>query len=490
MLGMRLDVSQKQGQKQTQTLKMSPQMIQTISILSMPSAELREFIYKEAENNPALEIVRDVTQEPNITPVHRQNTAQRAEKPASDSAQSDAFQAFLESRPMRVNTLQNHLLEQLALLNIGEPERALAEKIIGNLDKHGFFVDAPETLIDAKNRSETPALLKKSLKIVRRLEPAGIACADVYESLFLQAKAAGSAPPLALFLLDGRLEILESVKFPSIQKKIAARIAADPKAAARYGLPAKCTAQDIEDALDFIRQLDPFPARAFDAEPTVYISPDVYVLKAAADDEDAPKEARFKIVFSRDKLPDISLSPVFKEIAETARRKNSADTGFVKAHIKEAQRFLDAVIQREQTIVKAAEAIVRAQIPFFEKGPRFLLPLRMKDIAELINVHEATVSRIANGKYLQCEWGLFEIRYFFSNQVSASSPQLKSKESVKQELLAILKDYQERAKKNRAPKKLTDEELTLKLKERGISIARRTVAKYRAELNIQSSFDR
>ena len=486
MPGMRLDVSQRQ--KQTQALKMSAQMIQTISILSMPSAELSEFIYKEAEKNPALEVTRDVTQGPNVAPVQRQTTTRVVQKASGNSAESDAFQAFLESRPTRGSTLQNHLLEQLSLLKIAESERALAEKIIGSLDNHGFFLEPPEKLLDERNPKETSALLKKALKIVRRLEPAGVACADVCESLFLQAQAAGSAPPLALFLLDGRLEILESVKLSSIQKKIAAQLAADPKAPARYGLAAKCSAQDIEDALDFIRQLDPFPARAFDAEPTVYISPDVYVVKA--DNGDAPKEAQFKVTFSRSKLPEVSLSPVFRELADNSRRQKTVEAGFAKTYVKEAQRFLDAVVQREQTIVKAAEAIVRAQMPFFEKGPRFLLPLRMRDIAESIDVHEATVSRIANGKYLQCEWGLFEIRYFFSNQVSSSSSQLESKESVKQELLAILKEYQQDGKQNQPVKKLTDEELTRRLKERGINIARRTVAKYRAELNIQSSFDR
>jgi RNA polymerase sigma-54 factor len=148
------------------------------------------------------------------------------------------------------------------------------------------------------------------------------------------------------------------------------------------------------------------------------------------------------------------------------------------------------VRQREETIVKAAEAIVKAQIPFFEKGPRYLLPLRMREVAQTIGVHEATVSRIANGKYVQCEWGLFEIRHFFSNQVSSSSPALKSKEGVKQELLEVIKEHALEQRKDPEAKTLTDEMLVQKLKGRGISIARRTVAKYRAELNITSSFAR
>jgi RNA polymerase sigma-54 factor len=333
-------------------------------------------------------------------------------------------------------------------------------------------------------------MLKKCLDIVRRLDPVGTACTDVYESLFVQAELAGAVPPLALFFLDGHLEILDSNKPQSILKKITTVIKEDPDAEAKYGLPSKCTVQDVEDALDFIRRLDPFPARSFGVDQTVYISPDVYVTKVVSDDEDAPREAHFQVTFARNTLPAISLSPAFSQLVANKKKTKDEAAGFAKLYVQEAQWFLTSVLQREQSIVKAAEAIVKAQIRFFEKGPRYLFPLRMKDIADAIDVHEATISRIANGKYLQCEWGLFEIKYFFSNQVSSSTSVLKSKESVKQELLEILHDYEEQKKKSPGLKKLTDEDLVAKLKERGITIARRTVAKYRAELNINSSFGR
>jgi RNA polymerase sigma-54 factor len=488
MPGMRLDISQRQ--KQIQTLKMNPRMIQTIAILSMPTMELREYIFKEAEKNPALEVIHDRTQETPPESAPHNTSAHISESSTGNSAESDAFQAFIESRPARTKTLQVHLLEQLVLLPLGETERALSEKIIGNLDTHGFFLSPPETLLDSKNSLETPALLKKCLDIVRRLDPAGTACVDVYESLFVQAELAGAVPPLVLFFLDGRLEILDSTKPQSVLKKITTLIKEDPDAESKYGLPSKCTVQDVEAALDFIRRLDPFPARSFDTEQTVYISPDVYVTKVFADDEDAPREAQFQVTFARNTLPAISLSPAFSQLAADKKKTKDEASGFAKLYVQEAQWFLTSVLQREQSIVKAAEAIVKAQIQFFEKGPRYLLPLRMKDIAEVIDVHEATISRIANGKYLQCEWGLFEIRYFFSNQVSSTTLMLKSKESVKQELLAILRDYEEQKKKYPGLKKLTDEDLVAKLKERGITIARRTVAKYRAELNINSSFGR
>jgi RNA polymerase sigma-54 factor len=467
---------------------MNPQMIQTISILSMQTAELRETIYKEAEKNPALEIIHDEAQEPVVVPERKLMSARVSNGATGDSAESDAFQAFLESRPTRTATLQNHLLEQLSLTRLDNAERVLAEKIIGNLDRHGFFAEPLETLLDANNPHETPDLLKKALEAVRRLDPAGIACADVYESLFLQAKAAPSAPPLALFLLDGRLEILKNTKPHAVLKKITEELSSFPNVAPYDTHGEKISLKDVETALDFIRGLDPFPARSFDAEPTVYISPDIYVTRAVSDDEDAPKEAQFHITFAKSKLPRLSLSPLFKEIASKKNRRG--DTKFAKTYVQEAKIFLDSIELREQTIVKAAEAIVKAQIPFFEKGPRYLMPLRMKDIAGAIDVHETTVSRIANGKYLQCEWGLFEIRYFFTNQVSNESALLVSKEGVKHELVRLLKEHDERREKNPAEKKLTDGDIVSLLKERGITLARRTVAKYRAELNINSSFDR
>ncbi|MDR1785346.1 MAG: RNA polymerase factor sigma-54 [Spirochaetaceae bacterium] len=483
MSGIRLEISQRQ--KQHQTLKLSPQMLQTISILSMPAVELREYMYSEAEKNPALEIVRDEAQET--------QDALRESLPGDERA-SDEFQAFIENRPARGITLQNHLLEQLALLPLGAPEKGLCEKIIGSLDSRGFLAVSPRSILDPANPLETPALLDTCLGVIRRLDPVGAACADSYESLYVQARLSGKAPPLALFILDGRLKLLENAKRPSMFTRINALIKEDPQKAAEYGLPRRITEEAAEEALDFIKGLDPFPARAFDAGQTVYISPDVYVTRESGESPEEPPGARFRVTFARDKLPELSLSPGFSSLSgrgKQPRSKKAEGAGdFARSYIREARQFLDAVKQREETIVRAAEAIVKAQIPFFERGPRFLQPLKMKDLAEAIDVHEATVSRIANGKYLQCEWGLFEIRYFFSNQVSLSSPGLRSKASVKEELRELLQAHEGQARDNPKAKRLTDEALAAMLKERGVTIARRTVAKYRAELNIRSSFGR
>ena len=169
---------------------------------------------------------------------------------------------------------------------------------------------------------------------------------------------------------------------------------------------------------------------------------------------------------------------------------------FIKNAVRDAEWFIDVVQQREATLLKTARLLVDIQHTFFEKGPKFLIPLRMKDVAEKMNVHETTVSRIANGKYLQCEWGLFELKYFFSSKVEAKPAPVsgleqpagvRSKESVKLELKEMIQAYET---EHPGAKPLSDQKLSDMLAARGIQVARRTVAKYRGELQIESSFDR
>ena len=189
--------------------------------------------------------------------------------------------------------------------------------------------------------------------------------------------------------------------------------------------------------------------------------------------DEETKKYPFKVELVKTNLPTVKISNDFLDYQENNPQ--------IKKAVNDAKNFLNAVEQRNSTLLKVSVEIVKYQKDFFEKGSLYLKPLRLKDIANKIGVHETTVSRISNGKYLQCEWGLFELKYFFSNSVNENNDS-QSKESIKQELLQILKSSGE--------KKLSDQKLSEKLAEKGINIARRTVAKYRKELNFDSSYDR
>ncbi|MCM1322314.1 MAG: RNA polymerase factor sigma-54 [Bacteroides sp.] len=472
--------------QQQQSMKMTPQMIQSINLLALPIAELRERIYEEAEKNPALEIEKDFSLE--IPSVQAKNKNQ-------SFSDSDTYQAFLESIPERRESLQEHLLFQLSVSRIPEADRSVGKKIIQNLDKYGFHIVPPEMLLAA---GETPAQLDRMLRLIHSFDPAGIACVDLRESLLIQARQYENPPPLALVILSDYMYLLEKPRTSLVAKKLAGAAAHDARNSAVLN---DLSEKKVSEALNFIRSLDPFPARRFSvSSETAYIIPDVRVRKCTKE-ETEETGALFTAELIQGIIPKLKLSDSFSAYKNTknAGHNEAAVSKYVRNAVKDARWFISSVEQRKLTLLKVCRAILAVQASFFEHGPRFLAPLRMKDIADKIGVHEATVSRIANGKYVQCEWGIFEIRYFFSNSVAARNLQsplfasgsasenslsestARSKESIKEELRQIIQQE---------GSELSDEKLSKILAARGIKIARRTVAKYRLELNISSSFGR
>jgi len=463
--------------RQQQTLKMSPQMIQSISLMSLSADELIDRIYEEAERNPALEIVKEAS---------LQNASVSIKKTSSTASDSDAYQAFLESVPSRSLSLKEHLLSQLHLLPLSLFETDIGEKIINNLDDYGYHSVPLNELLP----SIPGDAVQKVLVRIQHLDPAGIACSGIQESLLVQIHALPDSPLLAVRILSLPSDVFEDVfakPRPSLMlKKLQETNDADFESISQ---------EELEDALDYIKSLDPYPARRFSSSSSRFIIPDVRIRRASTDEREETGED-FIIELLNGVLPEIALSPEFEKMAQSSintAEKNSMSKGdkeakkFAGDAVKDAQWFLRSIHQRNVTLIKTVHAILRSQKSFFEKGNRFLSPLRMKDVADEIGVHEATVSRIASSKYLQCEWGTFEIKYFFTTAV-ASTPGLAgnlavqdhSKESVKEELRLLIEKEGS----------LSDQKLSDLLAQKGIKIARRTVAKYRMELNITSSFDR
>lgn len=437
MQAQRLDISQQQR------LKLSPQLMQSIKLLAMPTAELQEHIAQELEKNPALECKERV----------RPSYVERfPTKHTVNISASDDHQAFLENIASSSLSLQASLLSQLAETDIPHFLSQMCQRIIQNLDENGFHLAEIHTLFP---HSRPDAYFERNLiaalTIIRNLDPIGTACIDFKESLIVQSHIRNDTPPLALDILENNFDLLEKNRAEIIAKQ--------------YKIPLS----EAAEALDFIRSLEPFPGRICTSERITYIIPDVTIKK---------NEEGFIAVINEDEIPILRISPIFKKLikdkSQTVQTRN-----FAQESIREAHWFMETITQRNHSLLKVVRMIVIMQNRFFEKGPAYLAPLRLQDVAQEIGLHEGTVSRIANGKYIQCEWGIFEIKYFFSTKVTASGKDL-SKEAVK----LLLKDII--AEKG----SISDQKLSDILAERGIFLARRTVAKYRNELIIKPSFER
>ena len=519
-MSMQQRVSQNMAQAQVQ--KMSQTQIMSLNLLAMSGADLRNEIYSYAAKNPALEIKSDSLEtgvKSSRTEVS--NTARFSDNThygtasASSSQASDNFQAALESNADDREPLSDHLMHQLNAMHLSPEEKELCTKLIYNLDQKGFHILAPISFLNPENPLHTEELLNKCLCLVQHLDPVGTCTNNYRESLFVQAKISGLASDLSLFLLESQehFEFLNPPQPQKIQKKISDYLSAQKKLKFNQedGISLSkddFSIEEIELSLDFIRTLDPYPARNFGTSQTNFVSPDVIVTK----NED--EESGFTVTFAREFLPRLEISKDYTSLIKSSEIKDGdtseqserkkAELKFARNSVNEAKVFIESVLYRETTILKAAQEIVSAQIQFFKKGARYLAPLRQKDIAEKLGVHEATISRMANSKYLACEWGIFPIGYFFTNAVGSAKPEKDenqetssenggtspsenaplSKEAVKYEIEQILEEH-----KN-DKKALSDQKISDILAEKGIKVARRTVAKYRAQMNLNSSYER
>jgi RNA polymerase sigma-54 factor len=444
---------------QEQHLKMNPQLYQSIKLMELPIIDLREQIEEELEKNPALEVLEDhstVSLDEAIQPGKKEEDDYF--EVSSDSGfvtrggeeAANEQRRFIEGALSRSETLQEHLLWQLALEPTDSGIRRLGDIIIGNLDADGFHKEPVELLL----KNENPKEVQKALKLVQSLEPQGCATSDYQESLRVQIGLTGEAPEGITEALS-HLELLERGKIPAVAKILGR------------------SEEEVLAIFERIRELSPFPGRAFDSGDTRFVVPDIQVIK---------KENEFVIILNDEEIPVLGINPFFMKISEKKEGEKPV-RDFARENIKEARWFIQAINQRNHTLLRVARAIVEFQRAFFVDGPKYLAPLTLRDIAQELGVHEATVSRTANGKYMQTEWGIFELRHFFTNSISGigSGGSKYSKEGVK----AIIRELIAGGNK-----RFSDNEIAGILAKRGIPLARRTVAKYRNELDLGSSYTR
>ena len=449
-------------QKQQLGFKMNPQLYQSLKLMELPLVDLREKIEAELERNPALEVLKDGStvsldeSEPQQKEVEEyfESSSDSGFTHSSAAAESDKHRQFIEGVLTRSETLQQHLLWQLQLEPIDDELRAIASVLIQNLDDDGFHKEPPETLFKAGQLSAL-VRLNEAMRFVQALDPAGCCTAGYQESLRVQIAMHRDVPAFVDSSLD-HLELFERGKFSQAAKKM------------------NCTEDEAQACYRFIKTLSPFPGRRVTVAEVRYVVPDIRVVR---------NDGGFDIIINDEVIPALGIDPFFKRLNSSGRRAHDAALEFARENVREAKVFINSIAMRKHTLKRVAQAIVEFQRPFFADGPQRLVPLTLGDIARELGIHETTVSRAASDKYMQTEWGIFELRNFFTNSISGSgsSGSRFSKEGVK----AIIREMIDSENEH-----FSDSKITALLEQRGITLARRTVAKYRRELDLGSSYAR
>ncbi len=471
--------SQFQNQIQKQQQSLSHLQIQALNLLSMGTDELKDYIYKEVSQNPALEIVKKKSQ-----------NSQADEEYSShfSSAASQTYQQTLEATEDRSETLQSHLMLQLNSMPLSQDEHELSEKLIYNLDDNGFYGSmlAPETLLNKKRPLQNKEMLEHCIARIQKMDPVGTCCKSPEESLFVQAKLTKNCPKIALFILDGHIDLLNPPQAEKVYKKLCDYQTEwhKKKFAPEILLDKiKYDSYDVDDAINFILHLNLHPAQGYTKDTnSQFESPDI-VLKIEKvpgylqnDDYSrglvsGNQNYHFQVKYASGVLPELKISKAYS---------------FDKTILQRAQDLLENLAFRESTIVLQGCSIVKFQKDFFLNGDNHLTALTRKTVAADLGIHESTVSRMSakkGSKYLQTEWGLFPASYFFQSGVAAFDGSKKvSAQVIKQKIQQILASHKD--------ENLSDFKLTQELNAQGIKIARRTVAKYRSQSGISNSYHR
>ena len=475
--------------QQTQRLqqKLSPQQIQYIQLLQLPTLALEQRIEAEMEENPLLE---DTTTEAAEAPEDIAEESTEAESERDLDEEYDwgelldntedmyGYKARVdysreEDRELPIpatETLIEHLGEQLALQDLTEQGAIIAEQIIGSINEDGYLRRPLESIVDdiSFNAGFTPALsdIEDMLGRIQRLDPIGIAARDLQECLLVQLRAmppAVEGRDIAIRMLAETYKAFTMKHFDVIRKKL------------------HVTGEELREAFDLIRhRLDPKPGEGQFSPRQNYITPDFTV--EAVDDE-------FIVTLNGRNAPPLHISRQYRQMLQdmVARKKGSASSSvdaatrkFLKNKFESARWFIQSINQRRHTMTRVMHAIIRLQEDFFRYGEGRLKPMILNDVAEIIEMDISTVSRVVNGKYVQTRFGVYELKYFFSEGIRSADGEDVSNKEIKAILEGII-DGEDKAKP------LSDQRLVGSLEERGFGIARRTVTKYREQLGIPAA---
>ena len=468
----------------SQRLVMTPSLQQAIKLLQMTRLELEGVLTQELVENPVLEENEEIAEEE-----ERAREAEASVEPAPTEAELDHEKSLadvdieayfgdwddaprlranedrelppLENNLTREPDLYDHLLWQLHMSDAPAKQREIAELIIGNLTPDGFLAASEEELyaLACADRDDCSAEdVAAALELVRCLDPAGIACADLRHSLLRQLQSRGEVGSLGWQVVDQHWDAFLKRQFPQIAKAMGVPLA------------------ELEPVVESIKSLEIRPGRRFNNERTHYVEPDVHVHKVGGE---------YIIQLNDDGLPRLRISRAYRRMLQDMRA--SGGEGEAQAYIKDKMRsavwLIKSLDQRQRTIYKVAESIVRQQREFLDRGLDHLRPMVLRDVADDIGMHESTVSRVVSNKYMHTPRGLFPLKFFFHSGIDREYGEDISSLTVKRRIEQLVQ-----AENPKRP--LSDSELMRVLNREGIHIARRTVAKYRDELNIPSSTDR
>lgn len=493
-------LEQKLSLKLAQKLVMTPSLQQAIKLLQMTRMELETMVSQELAENPVLEEGPDAREEPEeaspdeTRPEKEVEAAEKSDDPIDNIDLDAYFGEYWESsgypsmrehrdndfRPENNLTVEpdlyDHLLWQLHMTDVPPRLREVAEVIIGNLEPDGFLVASEEELcalgcdVPGEDGGYSPEEVAHALELVRSFDPPGVACRDMHESLIIQleryrdestngAAAAGErVRELARAMLTEHWDLFLRRQFPAMARKMALDLA------------------ELEPAVELIKTLETRPGRKFTSERIHYIEPDVHVYRVGGE---------YVIQLNDDGLPRLRVSRAYRRMLQQMRHDQSqADAKqYIKEKMRSAVWLIKSLDQRQRTIYKVARSIVDQQRAFLDHGIEQLRPMVLRDVAEDIEMHESTVSRVVSNKYIHTPRGVFPMKFFFHSGIDREYGENISSLTVKRKIEQLVAAED--------PKKpLSDSELMRVLNREGIQIARRTVAKYRDELSIPSSTDR
>ena len=482
----------KQNLKLSQQLIMTPQLQQAIKLLQLSRLELVDTINQEMEENPLLEeasadegIEEEIHPEieGDIHSIEREDTkaVDRTEEITGEGDGREEFDwsNYLEDYgPVGVTydrkdaeappwdniitgseSLTEHLMWQMKLSPFSEDEMRAGAQIVGNLDQNGYLCATIQEIaaLENVNAEFVEAVLKK----VQEFDPAGVAARDLQECLLIQARMLGVENPIVEVIIKDYLKDLELKNYVHIARKL------------------KVPLRDVEIAVLLISNMDPKPCSMFSEEKVQAIIPDVYIVKAG--DE-------YKVILNDDGMPRLRISNFYREVmAGTGNHgdHNAEENGkkYIRDKVQSAAWLIKSIQQRQKTIYKVAESIVKFQKAFFDRGINFLKPLVLRDVADDVEMHESTISRVVTNKYMHSPRGIFEMKYFFGSSIQRTSGETIASKSVKEEIKQLVSREDHK-------KPFSDCEIVDLLKQEGIDIARRTIAKYREMMGILPSSKR
>ena len=470
----------RQSLKMTQQLVMTPQLQQAIKLLQLSRLELQQAVREELEVNPVLEEVTEETPEEAVPqhkdagnaedeapPVAKEGLIDRVDwdyyfdENASQGGRSEREREDEDGRPYYENlltrkpSLSEYLEWQVNLSAADESLREIARYLIGNIDEDGYLKVSAEETAEALGKPVDE--VERGIAAVQCLDPSGVGARDLRECLMIQAREKVDDFTLPLTILADHFDLFSKGDVAGIARRL--RISKDA----------------VKDAFQKLVSLWPKPGRAFSGDDIQYITPDVYVFKM---------DNRWVITLNEDGQPRLRLSAYYRDLLSSRDQLAKADKEFLKQKVNSALWFIKSIQQRQRTIYKVVESLLKLQGDFLEKGPKYLKPLTLRDVAEDISMHESTVSRVTNGKYVYTPHGIFELKFFFNSGLNRDGGEedIASK-SVKEKILDILKT-------EGRDKPLSDQEIVRLLKNQGIRIARRTVTKYRQAMGVLPSSKR